>query len=124
MNHIPRYLAPCSNPNHPLHWVQAMSTIAALTAERDALRDATRKWEKDFILYRKILADKTSQLHTLQSATRKVVEAVTRIGVFKSKRKGMCWCDAEHFYNAGHQLACLEIRRLLADPILVTLLRE
>ena len=69
---------------------------AALTAERDALRDATRK----------------------------VVEALTRIGVLKSRRMGMCWCDAEHFYNAGHQLACLEIRRLLADPILVTLLRE
>jgi hypothetical protein len=36
MGHIPRYLAPCSNPNHPLDWVQAMSTIASLTAERDA----------------------------------------------------------------------------------------
>jgi hypothetical protein len=37
MDHLPRYLSPCSNPSHPIDWVQALSSIATLTAEVDRL---------------------------------------------------------------------------------------
>jgi hypothetical protein len=37
MDHLPRYLSPCSNPSHPIDWVQALSSITTLTAEVDRL---------------------------------------------------------------------------------------